>query len=155
MKKILHQFFKISILIKGIDGALEILGGIFLSLVSPLKISALILWLTRHELAEDPKDFIANYLTGIAHNLSLNAQFFGALYLLSHGLIKIILISSLWKRRLWAYPISLIFFFLFCAYQIYRYNYSHEIWLIILTIFDVFVILLTWMEWKRLKQEFN
>jgi uncharacterized membrane protein len=152
---LLHLIFKISILIKGLDGVLEMIGGLLLLAVSQIRLNQLIILLTQHELIEDPQDLVANFLVNLAHDLSVSAIFFASLYLLSHGVVKVILVASLWRGKLWAYPTAIIFFFIFIIYQLYRYNLTGAGWLIWLTIFDFLVVLLTWREYQHLKNNLN
>ena len=149
-----HKWFEVGILLKGINGLLEVGGGIFLFFVRPETVRYIITAVTFHELSEDPSDIVANYLMTIARNFSIHAKFFGTIYLLSHGLIKIFLVVSLWKRKLWAYPLAMVVFSLFIVYQVYRYTVSHSVELIILTILDMIIIILTWLEFKRLKSSY-
>lgn len=151
-EKLVHWLFVVSILGKGIDGALEIVGGALLFLVNPEQISYLLRILTQHELSEDPHDFIVNVLLSASKNLSVEAQFFGAVYLLWHGIVKAGLITALLRRQLWAYPAAILAFLLFLVYQLYRYTHTHSPWLLVLSAVDVFVILFTWLEWKRLER---
>jgi len=44
--------------------------------------------LTRHELMEDPDDYVATHLRAMAAHLSLHSKHLAALYLMAHGLIK-------------------------------------------------------------------
>jgi len=37
--------------------------------------------------------------------------------------------------------------------QLYRYSYTHSIWLLLVTVLDLIVIGLTWHEYKYLKAE--
>jgi uncharacterized membrane protein len=148
---LIHKSFEIGILLKGIDGILEIIGGILLKSFSPARLDKLIVLLTQHELSEDPKDFIANHLIKWGSTLSISTQNFGALYLISHGAIKLIFVILLWKRKIWAYPLTIVFLIIFIIYQIYRYTISHSIFLIVLTIFDIIMILLTFLEYKRIR----
>jgi uncharacterized membrane protein len=149
---LLHEAFEIGIFLKGIDGFLEIISGGLLFLLTPTRVNQLVHLLTQHELSEDPKDFLANYFVSAAQHFSVSAQLFDAVYLLSHGIIKIALVTALWKRRLWAYPIAIVFFALFGAYQVYQYTHDHAASLILLTILDVAVILLTWHEYNTLRR---
>jgi len=151
-EKIVHRFFRISIFLKGIEAVLETISGIWLFFITPQQINNFALWFFREELGEDPKDLIANYLIKLAENLSVSSLFFGSLYLISHGIVKIVLIVALWKRKLWAYPISIVVFFGFMIYQIYRYTHSPSIYLIFLTVLDVIVIVLTWLEYRWLRR---
>lgn len=149
-----HKSFEIGILLKGIDGVLEIIGGILLVFLNPLRLSKLTVLLTQHELSEDPKDIIAHFMISFSSKFTVNTQYFGVFYLISHGVIKLILVILLWKRKIWAYPITIVSLVLFIMYQIYRYTIYHSVGLIILTIFDVIMIILTFMEYKRIKDIF-
>lgn len=150
-----HKLFHVGIIVKGIDGALEIMGALLILMISPQTLDRIVHLLTQHELSEDPKDIIANYLIHAANHFSVSSQLFGFIYLLSHGIIKIILIMSLWKQRLWSYPVAMIFFALFGMYQMYKYYLDHSPGWIVLTILDVLVIVLTWLEYRQLKGVYN
>jgi uncharacterized membrane protein len=120
-----------------------------LTLISPVQVSQFVTWLTRNK---TPDDQLANYLLDFAANLTLSTLIFGAFYLLSHGILKLILVIALLKNRLWAYPWSLVLFTLFIIYQIYRYTYTYSVGLILLTIFDIIVIWLIWHEYQIMKK---
>lgn len=92
-KNIVHVSFEIGLLIKGIDGILEITGGFLLLYLNPNRMSHLIAVLTQHELSEDPKDLVANALIHFSHGFSISSQAFGVFYVISHGVIKCILIA--------------------------------------------------------------
>ncbi len=149
----LHDAFHAGIIVKGIDGTFEVIGGLLLLLVQPRTIGRFVLLLTEHELSRDPEDIIARYLLTAVQHLSESSQLFGSLYLLSHGFIKLFLIAALWNRKLWAYPSAIAFFVLFILYQLYRYALSHSVWLILLSIFDAFVVFLTWVEYRSVRRE--
>lgn len=145
-----HTFFNLSVIIKGIDGALEIIGGALLFFIPPQHIDSVVRALTQHELSEDPKDMLATYLLNNAHNLTKGVTIFAAVYLLWHGLVKAGLVAGLLLKRRWAYPAAIIAFVLFILYQLYRYTHTHSPSLLALTVLDLFVIILTWIEYKRL-----
>lgn len=148
----IDKTFKITILLKGVNGLLEIIGGILLLIFNPAKVNFIVLFLTQNEISEDPNDIIANFLISLSQNFSINIQIFGSIYLLSHGIIKIFLVISLWKKKLWAFPLAIGIFLVFILYQIYRFNFNHSIGLIFLTILDIVVVVLTWLEYKNLKR---
>ena len=50
----LDRIFDTSLILKGLDGLLELVGGVLLLLVSPKQISSSIMLLTQHELSQDP-----------------------------------------------------------------------------------------------------
>jgi uncharacterized membrane protein len=144
--------FRISVALKGLNAALEILGGVALAVVSPMFILRSVALLTQDELAEDPRDFIANYFLQAARHLSLGGQRFVAVYLFSHGVIKFGLVWALLKHKLWAYPLSLIVFSAFVVYQPYRFTFTRGLGLIALSLFDLMVIWLIYVEYRALKR---
>ncbi len=108
-RNLVHKVFEIGILLKFIDGIFELIGGMALAWLSPHILKGFVWAITRHELSEDPKDLVANFLIRSAQHFSVSARFFGSLYLFSHGIIKIGLVLSLWRRKLWSYPAQLFF----------------------------------------------
>jgi len=144
----LDRTFQISIGLKGIDGLLEIIGGIVLLFVAPATLQAWARSLTAHELAQDPNDFIARHLLHSASQLSHSTTLFGAIYLLSHGIAKVVLVIALLREQLWAYPWMIGLLGVFIAYQVYRLTYRVTIGLTLLTLFDTFVVWLTIREYR-------
>ena len=65
--------------------------------------------------------------------------------------MKAVVVAGLLREKLWAYPASIAVFGAFIAYQLYRYSYTHEVALIALTVFDLFVIALAWHEYRLLR----
>jgi uncharacterized membrane protein len=144
----LDRTFKISISLKGIDGVLEIVGGFILLFVPPATIQSLARSLTAHELAQDPHDFIARHLLHSASQLSRGTTIFGAVYLLSHGVAKVVLVVALLRDKLWAYPWLIGLLGVFIVYQLYRLSYRFSVGITLLTAFDIFVVWLTVREYR-------
>lgn len=150
-EKFVHVLFDVGVIGKGIDGLLETAGGFLLFFVRPEQIGRIVRLLTQHELSEDPNDVIAGYLLHAAQHLSGGIQIFGAIYLLTHGIIKVGLVAALLRRQFWAYPAAIFAFLLFLVYQLYRYSYTRATWLLALSLVDAFVIVVTWLEYRRLR----
>lgn len=150
-EKIIADIFTISVIIKGIDGVLEIIGGVIFYFISPKLINNLVSWLTWHELSEDPKDLFANWMIQLSNDLALGSHLFGTLYLISHGVIKIFLVVQLLRKKIWSYPLAIGFLLTFIAYQSYRISIRPTIGMIALTIFDILIVALTWHEYNQLK----
>ena len=148
----LHRFFEITLVLKAVFAGGEMLAALGAFLASPRFVSWLAGAITQAELTEDPRDFVANYVVHWAQNLSVSTQRFMALYLLSHGAIKLWLIVGLLRERLWYYPVALTVFGLFVIYQVYRFSFTHSFWLMLITGVDVVVIGLTWHEYKFLRR---
>ena len=146
-----HVLFDIGVIGKGIDGVLEILGGVLLFWVNPMQIHSVVRALTQHELSEDPHDLVATYLRNSAEHLSSGSQEFASAYLLWHGIVKVVVVAALLRKWRWAYPTAIFAFSLSLIYQLYRYTHTHAPELLALSSVDVFVIGLTWLEYRRLR----
>jgi uncharacterized membrane protein len=147
-----HRAFSIGVILKGIDGILELAGGIALLVTSRPFIRHTVTFLTHEELIEDPHDFFANLLVHLSQHLSIHSQHFAGIYLLGHGVIKTGLAVGLLRGALWSYPAALIFLAAFIVYQVYRITYSHSIILLLVTVFDLIVLTLVWHEWRRVRK---
>src|SRR5215831_7106067 len=91
---LLDRAFFVGITLKGLDGVLEVIGGLLLLAVSPATIDRLARALTQHELSQDPHDFLATHLLHYTGSLTGGALRFGAVYLLLHGAIKVVLVAA-------------------------------------------------------------
>jgi len=151
-EKRIHQIFVVSVLFKGAHALIEIVGGVALYLISTATIVATIKRYSYDELIEDRHDWIATHLLEFARTFSVEAQHFYAFYLLSHGIVKSVLVIGLLREKLWAYPASFAVFGAFIAYQLYRYSYTHDFALILLSVFDLFVIYLAVHEYRLLRK---
>jgi uncharacterized membrane protein len=148
----IHQLFVLSVILKGIDAAIETAGGIALGLVNQQLVVTLVTRLTSHELREDPNDLIANGLLHFAQAFSVNSKSFYAYYLVSHGAIKLVMVAALLGKRKWAYPFALVVMVLFIAYQAYEYSQTHSLGMLVLTVFDLLVTWLIWHEYRLVRR---
>jgi uncharacterized membrane protein len=148
----LDRVFEIGIIAKGLNGAAELIGGVLLLLASPDRIRQVARLLTQGELSEDPHDLIAIHLLHSANALTGGEVLFGAIYLLTHGAVKVVLVIALLLDKLWAYPWMIGFLTLFIGYQLYRIALHPTAGLIALTIFDAVILALTVREYRRQRQ---
>ena len=145
----LDATFKIGLVLKGLDGILEVIGGILLVFLSPQAIQHLARTLTAHELSQDPRDLIARYILHTASYLTTSTTLFGAVYLLSHGIAKVVLVALVLRDKLGAYPWLIALLLAFIGYQLYRITAVHfSAGLTALTIFDAVLVWLTWREYQ-------
>jgi uncharacterized membrane protein len=145
----LDKTFKISLVLKGLDGILEVAGGLLLLFLSPQTIEHIARTLTAHELREDPHDFIASHVLHTASHLTTSTTLYGAIYLLIHGAAKIVLVALVLRDKLWAYPWLIGLLLDFIAYQLYQIiAVRFSVGLTALTVFDAFLAWLTWREYQ-------
>jgi len=135
----IHVAFQIGVILKGLNGLLELIGGMLLLIFPPSAIREFLVHLSHNP--------------AIAQHISPQDERFAAIYLASHGVVKGVLVYALLREKLWAFPWAIGVFAAFCVYQIYRYVVEPSAWLIALTVLDVAVILLTRAEWRRVKAQ--
>jgi uncharacterized membrane protein len=146
------KIFEGGIILKGASGAIEFLTGLVLFFVSPTAIHNFLVFITQRELIEDPHDKIANFLLQHTQHVGSGSRVFIIAYLWVHALIKLIAVIGILKNQLWAYPFSLITLGLLMLYQLYTIFFVHPtIGMILLTIFDVFILWLIWREYGKVK----
>jgi len=145
-----EQLFRVCVWLKGLDGALELAGGAALYPLTPAFIVRAVAFLTHDEIAEDPRDFVANALRRAAAHLALSGEHFMALYLLVHGAVKVGLVAALLRRKLLAFPAAIVVFAAFIGYQLYRFTITHGAGLVALSAFDACVVGLIWLEYRAL-----
>lgn len=150
-EKRIHLIFQVSLFIKAAFAIFEIVGGILAYVVPQQFVLNVVAVLIQGELAEDPRDLVANYLLHTAQHLSVSTRYFTAVYLLSHGAIKLWLILGLLREKFWYYPTAMVIFGLFIMYQLYRFSFTHSVLLVLITALDVVVIALTWHEYRYLR----
>ena len=148
---ILHEGFELSILLKGVHALLEVVGAVLLWFMKPESLSRLVRFFTQNELSEDPRDAVVTWMLKASEHYSVSAQRFGVFSLLSHGLVNLVLVLLLWRRKLWAYPAVALVLCLFIGYQFLRWTGTHSFFLVLLSMFDAAMIWLTLVEYRRLR----
>jgi uncharacterized membrane protein len=150
-KSLEHRVFRAGIALKGLDGVLEIVAGIFIWFVTPAFMAHVFGVLYGHEFFRDAHPAMTAHLMNASQQIAGSHRLFSSVFLLSHGITKIILVVALWMERLWAYPLVIIVFGAFCVYQIYRFIHTYSPVMVILTVFDIAVIYLAWRDYRALQ----
>lgn len=145
----IYDLFILGVVLKGVDGVLELVVGILLVFTHVLNNA--VLALVHNELIEDPNDFFASHVRALT-NASHDAQVFGGLYLIAHGVVKAFLSAGLLRNKAWAYPAAILFFSLFILYDLIRIFATHSIPLTFLAVFDAIVLGLVWYEYRRMQK---
>lgn len=150
-KKIIDRTFEIVVFVKSFFGFFEILAGVMLAFSGRLQVNNLIIYLTKEEITQEPNDFFANSTISFFDKFSSGSHVFAVVYLIFHGVINLFLVVALIKNKIWAYPCAILGFGLFIFYQIYRYFHTLSISLLMLTLFDIFIVWIIYLEFKEKK----
>lgn len=141
--------FDFALIIKIINGALEMIAALLVLFVPPHFVLRLSEFVTGGELAQDPSDYIAISIQSAAHAFTVHTHYFLALYLMLHGSIKVLLVIGIFAKKKIAYPLFMIALAIFGAYEAYRGFILHEMLLQAIAIFDLALLLLTSYEYRR------
>lgn len=141
---VVYEFFLWSVLAKGAISLAEVISGVAALFIPP----AVIVNAAAFVLNYLPQAGLQNVLMQEVAKYTGGAVVFVSIYLLSRGLVKIFLIWSLLKNRLWAYPASLIILGLFLLYQLYQIGTEHSFIVTAITLFDIVVMYFIYREWR-------
>lgn len=144
-----HKIFEFGILLKAINGTLELISSLVILFTSQATFLEVFLRLSRGELIKEPNDRFIAWVTFWLQHISSDTKTFAAIYILLHGIINIYLAIQLYREKIWAYKLAIGFILVFMFYQIYRITLTHSLVLMLITIWDVVFIGVIWHEYKR------
>lgn len=150
---IVNVGFYLGLAIKAFYAIIEFISGILLFNLSHKTLNILIKLIALPELKEDPNDVVMNYFIKLGQSFSISSQHSVAIYLLLHGTSKLAVIWLLLRKRLWAYPLAVIVFGFFIAYEIYDYTHSHSAIMLLVIFIDAAMIAMIILEYKQLTIE--
>jgi uncharacterized membrane protein len=146
-----ERFFKVALILKGLDGAAELVAAVVLLLVPAAAVDRLVAEVVSRDLLGPPDGFLARHLmAGTAEFASGNRAFVLA-YLGLHGAVKIGLVVALLSRWRPAYPVAAAVLGVFVAYEVLRAVRTGSMVLPFLAALDVIIIVLILREYRLLR----
>lgn len=147
-EKEIYQFFRISVILKGLISLAEVVVGSLLLIIPYTFFVRVVEIIIEGPLRDPSYSSIAEPLHIIASQFTAGTALFLAIYLLSRGLVKVFIIWGLLKNKLWAYPVSLVVLSAFLLYQFYQIYAGHGMLVVAISIFDIVVMYFIYREWK-------
>jgi uncharacterized membrane protein len=148
---LVERIFRFSITLNGLYAVLELILGITILKVNPQMMNRMVLGLLHQKLFMNPGDFVATHLLRATQQFAEGGKHSASVYLLSHGVSKLIVVLSLLRNKLWSYPFLILMSAGFILFQGYRYVLTHSLVMIFLIICDLIVIALAWLEYGKQK----
>lgn len=149
---LLDVFYEIGVILKGVDGLVELVVGILL-IVAPSAphraLSSMVF-----ELGEHPtplRMLLAGYVEGLDDKLAQSGLVFLVVFLILHGAVKLALVYFLLRRIHRAYPWVLAVLGAFLAYQLYTLIVAPTVGMALLTALDAVIIVLVYREYRELR----
>ncbi|GHE04198.1 membrane protein [Defluviimonas sp. 20V17] len=148
----LHGSYLFGITMQAVIGATQLIAAIVLQVALHTdEITELAHW-TSAMLASQRADPLAAALLRSVHDFTVHPHTFWSVYLFGHGLLNLGVAVALFARKRWAHPVSIVVLSLFIVYQMSDFFLTGAPVLILLSVFDLVVILLVWHEWLELHQ---
>jgi uncharacterized membrane protein len=145
---LLHRTFIISIAGKGLFGLFETLSAFLAWFISPTQVQAFTHWIIEVFFNSNAQNPIAKLVLEFGSSIDTSTTHYAAMYLAFHGLTKVVLVWALFTDKKWAYPGMLGALSLFIVTQTIQLLTAYTLGLLLLTMFDIFVLWLTLREYK-------
>jgi uncharacterized membrane protein len=149
MRKSTDVIFRIGLAFKGIDSMLEVVGGVLLTM--PTKLARYITLIAEHEVYRH-HEALAGRLDHVADSVAMKASMVEAVYLIIHGLAKVILIYAVFRNRKWGYEGLVVVLTLFTLVELGRAITAREIFT---GLFGLLDFVLAFLLYKELKFRFG
>ncbi len=146
-----ERLFKVAMVVKGVDGAIELIGAIALLLIPGGAVQTLINDVISRDLLGPPDGSLARHFVSGTAEFASGDRTFAVVYLGLHGVVKLLLVVALLRRIRPMYPVAVVVLGLFVGYEIYRATQTGSVLLPFLAALDVAIIGLVIREYRSLR----
>lgn len=148
-----EQLFRLALVVKGVDGAAELLGAVALVLVSGDWLHRAVAQILARDLIGPPDGTLARHLTEGVDRFAGGDRTFVVVYLGLHGVLKLGLVAALLTRWRPAYPPAVAILAVFVIYELVHAWHTHSIVLPFLAALDIAIIVMVVREYRLLGRE--
>jgi uncharacterized membrane protein len=143
-----ERLFRLALLVKAVDGAVELVGALVLLALPGAALHALVNAVVSRDLLGPPDGSLARHFeAGTAEFVSGNRTF-AVVYLGLHGVVKLGLVGALLRGWRAAYPVAAVVLGVFVVYEIYRAVVTGSVLLPFLAALDVAIIVVIVREYR-------
>lgn len=146
--KTTKKSFKACLIFKSLLGFFDVLSGLTLIFINPVRLTKMINFITAKEFSGDPVNWIMNYIIRFSYDYTAETRHFMIYYLILQGLINIIVVVLLWKKIMWVYPLSIAMYIGMVAYEFNYYSGSHSLLIAIFIAIDIVTIYFIVQEYR-------
>lgn len=151
-RSVLDHVFGIGVVVKGIDGAIELVVGVALLLVPGWVDAVLDAIIDKALAGSSTVDVLIATVVGHADTqLASGGTALLIAFLIAHGAIKLGLVYALLKRILRAYPWAIGILGVFLVYQLVALSMSPSVLQVLFSALDLVIIVLVWREYRELR----
>jgi uncharacterized membrane protein len=147
-----HSLFRTALLLKGLDGAVELFAAVALVVATPDVLEGFVRVVLEHHLLGGPQSDLAVRFARGEEQLVGAGRTFAVVFLALHGLIKCGLVVAMARRIRPAFPVAAAVLGLFVVYEIYRATRTGSVLLPLFAALDLLIIALIVREYLRLRR---
>jgi uncharacterized membrane protein len=144
--------FRAALLLKGLDGGVELLAAVALAVATPALLEGLVRVVLDHHLLGGPQSDLAVRFAAGEERFVGAGRTFVVVYLALHGLVKCALVIAMARRVRPAYPVAAVVLGLFVIYELYRATRTGSVLLPAFAALDVLIIVLIIREYRRMRR---
>lgn len=140
--------YRIGVVVKGIDGLLELITGLLLWL-APAALRSLAVTVANAPDNDSATDQLVEHWAGrLGADLASGAPTAAIVFLLSHGTVKLLLVYCLLRDYRWAYRPAIVILGLFAVYQLVLLIEEPTPVKAFFLLLDLVIVWLIWREWR-------
>jgi uncharacterized membrane protein len=147
-----ERLFRLALLIKGIDGAAELLAAVVLALVPGATLHHLVAEVLVRDLPGSAHGALAQHIVTVVDEFAAGNRTFAVVYLGLHGVLKLALVVALLRKWLPAYPVAVAVLAVFVGYELYRAVHTGSLLLPVLAALDIAIIVIVLREYRLLRR---
>ena len=140
-------------LVKGIDGAAELIAAMVLLLVSTATVHRLVADVLARDLLGSADGRLARHVVTITDGFATGNRTFAVVYLALHGVVKLALVLALLRKWVPAYPVAIAVLGAFVVYEVYRATRTGSLLLPVLAALDIAIIVVIVREYRLLRRD--
>ncbi|TDD52254.1 DUF2127 domain-containing protein [Saccharopolyspora elongata] len=146
------KLFRVAVLLKGLDGAVQLIAGVLLIFLSPNTITRLAHAVVTRDLLGPPTGPLAGHFEEALQHFAGGNRTFVITYLIAHGVIKIGLVIGLLGKIMPLYPVAMVALGLFVVFEVLRAVQTKSVVLPLFAALDVAIIVLVLREYLELRR---
>jgi uncharacterized membrane protein len=147
-----ERLFTAALLVKGADGAAELIAAVALMLVPEATVHRLVADVLARDLLGSADGPLARHVATVTDQFAAGNRTFAVVYLGLHGVVKIALVVALLRRWQRAYPVAVTVLGAFVGYELYRAVRTGSLLLPALALLDIAIIVVIVREYRLLRR---
>ncbi|MBB5153910.1 DUF2127 domain-containing protein [Saccharopolyspora phatthalungensis] len=147
------KLFRIAVVLKGLDGAVQLIGGVLLIFVPPTIVTRFAHAVVTRDLLGPPTGALAGHFEVAAQHFVAGGQTFLIIFLIAHGVIKVGLVVALLCKIMPMYPVAMTALGLFIIFELLRAVQTRSLVLPFFAALDVVIFVLVLKEYRELRRQ--